>query len=181
GRRVHAEIEPDLAVAMGAAVQGGLISGVDVGAVLVDITPHTLGIEVLGALHGIPSVHVFSPVIERNTPLPASRTEIYSTASDYQTGADIIVFQGENDDTRYNTQVRQVRVDGLAEVDAGNQIIVRFDLDLSGILKVTATERLTGLSRHVTIDNAIERFRVQQRTSAVDRLESIFQRAAEPS
>jgi molecular chaperone DnaK len=174
GRPVHAEIEPDLAVAMGAAVQGGLITGVDVGPVLVDITPHTLGIETLGMLHGIPSVHAFSPIIERNTPLPASRTEIYSTVSDYQKVAKISIYQGENDDTRYNAAVGDFLIEGLARVDAGNQIVVRLDLDLSGILKVTATERLTGLAKHITIDSAIERFRVQQRTDAVDRLEAIF-------
>jgi molecular chaperone DnaK len=174
GRPVHAEIEPDLAVAMGAAVQGGLIAGIDVGPVLVDITPHTLGIEVLGSLHGYPSHHVFSPIIERNTPLPASRTELYTTASDRQKEAEICVYQGENDDTRYNAQVGEFLVEGLAQVDAGNQIVVRFDLDLSGILKVTATERVTGLAKQVTIDNAIERFRVRQRTDAVDRLEAIF-------
>jgi molecular chaperone DnaK len=179
GRPVHAEIEPDLAVAMGAAVQGGLIAGVEVGPVLVDITPHTLGIETLGVLHGIPTVHAFSPIIERNTPLPASRTEIYGTVSDYQKVAKISVFQGENDDTRYNTGVGDFKIEGLAEVDAGNQIIVRFDLDLSGILKVTATERLTGLAKRVTIDNAIERFRVRHRTDAVDRLEAIFGTARE--
>src|SRR5208282_2702399 len=97
GRPVHSEIEPDLAVAMGAAVQGGLIAGVEVGAILVDITPHTLGIEALGELNGIPSVHTFSPIIERNTPLPASRTEIYGTVSDEQSVAQICVYQGEND------------------------------------------------------------------------------------
>jgi molecular chaperone DnaK len=179
GRPVHAEIEPDLAVAMGAAVQGGLIAGVDVGPVLVDITPHTLGIEALGMLHGIPSPHAFSPIIERNTPLPASRTEIYGTVSDYQKVAKIRIYQGENDDTRYNTAVGDFTIEGLARVDAGNQIVVRFDLDLSGILKVTATERLTGLAKHVTIDSAIERFRVRQRTDAVDRLEVIFGTARE--
>jgi molecular chaperone DnaK len=88
--------------------------------------------------------------------------------------AKISIFQGENDDTRYNTGVGDFKIEGLAEIDAGNQIIVRFDLDLSGILKVTATERLTGLAKRVTIDNAIERFRVRQRTDAVDRLEAIF-------
>src|SRR6185312_6434436 len=72
GRPVHAEIEPDLAVAMGAAVQAGLIAGVEVGAVLVDITPHTLGIETLGELDGQISEYEFSPIIVRNTPLPAS-------------------------------------------------------------------------------------------------------------
>ncbi len=180
GRPVHSEIEPDLAVAMGAAVQGGLIAGVEVGAILVDITPHTLGIEAIGELHGLPSVHSFSPIIERNTPLPASRTEIYGTVSDEQDVAQICVYQGENDDTRYNTLVGDFTIEGLARVDAGNQILVRLDLDLNGILKVTATERLTGLAQRVTIDNAIERFRTRQRTNAVDRLEAIFETAEVP-
>ena len=174
GRPVHSEIEPDLAVALGAAVQGGLIAGIEVGPVLVDITPHTLGISTLGEFNGVPSVHFLAPIIERNTALPATRTEIFSTVSDGQKGADIRVFQGEEEDTRYNTLIGSVKIEGLAAVDAGNQIVVRLDLDLSGILKVTATERLTGLSRRVTIDNAMERFRTRQRTDAVDRLEAIF-------
>ena len=87
GRPVHCEIEPDLAVAMGAAVQGGLIAGIDVGPILVDITPHTLGISALGDLHGFLSEHAFSPIIERNTPLPVNQTEIYSTVVDDQDAA----------------------------------------------------------------------------------------------
>ena len=175
GRPVHSEIEPDLAVAMGAAVQGGLIAGIELGAVLVDITPHTLGIESLGPLNGMMSIHFLAPIIERNTPLPASRTEIFSTVADGQEGANIRVFQGEESDTRYATLVGEFTIDGLADVSAGNQIVVRLDLDLNGILNVTATERLTGLSRHVTIDNAMERFRATQRSNAVDRLEAIFE------
>lgn len=174
GRPVHSEIEPDLAVAMGAAVQGGLISGVDVGPVLVDITPHTLGINALGEIHGLPSSYYFSPIIHRNTPLPVSRTEIYSTVHDRQDAAEIRVFQGEHEDIRFNTQVGAFSIEGLAKVPAGNQILVRLDLDLSGILKVTATERATGLAKHVTIDNAIERFRTRQRSDAIDRLEAVF-------
>ncbi|MGE5755635.1 MAG: Hsp70 family protein [Planctomycetaceae bacterium] len=179
GRPVHSEIEPDLAVAMGASVQGGLIAGVEVGPVLVDITPHTLGIEALGELHGLPSIHTFAPIIERNTPLPASRTEIFSTVVDGQKGAEIKVFQGEDEDTQYDTLVGEFKIEGLADVGRGNQILVRLDLDLNGILKVTATERATGLARHVTIDSAIERFRTKQRTDAVDRLEAVFGTAAE--
>jgi molecular chaperone DnaK len=174
GRPVHSEIEPDLAVALGASVQGGLISGIDVGPILVDITPHTLGIEAMGELYGFLSVNCFSPIIERNTPLPATRTEIYSTVADNQDAADIKVFQGENPDTRYDTMVGEFKVEGLAEVPAGNQILVRLDLDLSGILKVTATERATGLAKHVVIDNAMERFRKRQRSDAVDRLEAVM-------
>ncbi|AGA24592.1 Hsp70 family protein [Singulisphaera acidiphila] len=180
GRPVHTEIEPDLAVAMGAAVQGGLIAGIDVGPVLVDITPHTLGIEALGELHGSMSIHCFSAIIERNTPLPASRTEIYATASHNQKIAQIRVFQGEDEDTRYNTLVGEFTIEGLADLPAGNQILVRLDLDLNGILKVTATERATGLARHVTIDNAMERFRQRQRTDAIDRLEEVFGTAEQP-
>jgi molecular chaperone DnaK len=174
GRPVHSEIEPDLAVALGASVQGGLIAGIDVGPILVDITPHTLGIEALGELYGFLSSNHFAPIIERNTPLPASRTEIFSTVTDEQPAADIRVFQGENPDTRYNTLVGEMKVDGLAKVPAGNKILVRFDLDLNGILKVTATERATGLAKHVVIDNAMERFRKRQRSDAVDRLEAIM-------
>jgi molecular chaperone DnaK len=175
GRPVHAEIEPDLAVALGAAVQGALIAGMDVGPVLVDITPHSLGIEALGELHGFRSPYTFAPIIERNTALPASRTEIFTTASDGQKAADVRVFQGEDEDTRNNTLVGRVLIEGLAAVHAGNQIVVRLDLDLSGILKVTATERLTGLARQVTIDNAASRFRKSQRTDALDRIEAAFQ------
>jgi len=174
GRPVHCEIEPDLAVAMGAAVQGGLIAGIDVGPILVDITPHTLGISALGELHGFLSSHSFSPIIERNTPLPVSRTEIYTTVSDEQECAEIRVFQGEDQDTRYNDFVGEFLIDGLAKVPSGNQILVRLDLDMSGILKVTATERATGLAKHVVIDNAMERFRQRERSDAVDRLEAVF-------
>jgi molecular chaperone DnaK len=175
GRPVHSEIEPDLAVAMGAAVQGGLIAGIDVGPILVDITPHTLGIKALGELHGFYSSHVFSPIIHRNTALPVSRTEIYTTVQDNQEAADIRVYQGEHEDIRFNSLVGEFVVDNLAMVPAGNQIVVRLDLDLSGILKVTATERATGLAKQVTIDNAMERFRVCQRSDAMDRLDAVFE------
>lgn len=179
GRPVRAEVEPDLAVALGAAVQGALIVGMDVGAVLVDITPHTLGIAALGELHGFPSIHTFAPIIERNTPLPATRTEVFSTAADGQEAAHIRVFQGEDTDTRYNTPVGAFTIEGLADVHAGNQLAVRLDLDLDGILKVTATERATGLARQLVIDNAAERFRKLHRSDAVDRIESAFQTAAD--
>ncbi len=174
GRPIHSEIEPDLAVAMGAAVQAGLIAGVDVGPVLVDITPHTLGIETLGELQGFTSINAFSPIIARNTPLPARRTEIYATVVDGQPGADIRVFQGEDPDTRHDELVGEIHVEGLADVPAGNQIFVQLELDLNGILNVTATERATGLARRVTIDNAMERFRKRERTDAHDRLDAVF-------
>ncbi len=159
GQPVSSDLHPDLSVAMGAAVQGALIAGVDVGPVLVDITPHTLGIEATGELRGQYSHHMFSPVIPRNTPLPANRTELYYTAVDGQEAAMITVFQGEDEDTRQNQKIGEFLVEGLADAESGNQILVRFALDLDGMLKVTATERSTGLERRLTIDNAVQRDR----------------------
>lgn len=180
GRPVHLEIEPDLAVAMGAAVQGGLIAGVDVGPVLVDITPHTLGLESLGDdLGEHSSPFVFAPIIHRNTPLPATRTEIFNTTYDGQPAASIRVFQGEDPDTRYDNFVGEFMVEGLADVPAPNQIFVKLDLNLNGILKVTATERATGLERQVVIDNMMERFRKRHRVDAVERIDALFDGAAD--
>jgi len=163
GRELHTEVDPDLCVAMGAAVQGGLINGIDVGQVLVDITPHTLGISALGDLHGMFTEFKFAPVIHRNTPLPATRSEMFSTACDRQKAARIEVYQGENGDVRLNQFIGEFLLDGLSEADAGNEILVRFVLDLNGILKVTAEEHATGLQKQLTLENAVTRFRQESR------------------
>ena len=174
GQPIHAEVDPDLCVAMGAAVQGGLIAGIDVGPVLVDITPHTLGIQALGEIDGRPSQYRFVSLIERNTPLPSRRSEIFSTVLDGQKAAHISVFQGESNDVRLTDIVGDFVLDGLAKVDAGNEVLVQFDLDLDGILKVSATERTTGLQKQLTIDNAVTRFRAGNRQEALARVESTF-------
>jgi len=164
-------------VSVGAAVQGGLIAGIDVGPLLVDIidiTPHTLGIEALSDRDGFPTPHAFSPIIERNTPLPATRTEVYTTTIDGQKEAEIRVFQGEEDDARFNTLVGEFVIQGLANVPAPNQILVQLNLDLNGILRVTATERATGLAKQVVIDNMMERFRHRERTDALERIDALF-------
>ena len=166
GRELHTEVDPDLCVAMGAAVQGGLINGIDVGPVLVDITPHTLGIEALGLVQGMLTDYKFVPVIRRNTPLPATRSEMFSTAHDRQKQAMISVYQGENADVRENQFIGEFLLEGLSQVDAGNEILVRFALDLNGILKVTAEEQATGLQKQLTVENAVSRFRRQSRPAA---------------
>ncbi len=174
GQPIHTEVDPDLCVAMGAALQGGLINGLDLGPVLVDITPHTLGIACLGRLLGVPSRFTFAPIITRNTPLPATRSEVFCTSHDNQEVAAIDVFQGEHDDVRYNDPVGDFQLEGLADANAGNSILVRFDLDLDGILKVTATEKMTGLEETLTIENAMSRFRETEREAAVARIEQAF-------
>jgi len=175
GQQPHFEIDPDLCVAMGAAVQGGLIAGVDVGAVLVDITPHTLGIECVGPLHGVVSPHLFSPIIERNTPLPATRSEIYYTGVDGQEKAEIHVLQGEDEDARRNQSVGKFLLEGLDEkASSGSEVLVRFELNLDGILTVTAVERATSLEKKLTIDNAVSQFRAKSRDEAKAKLASMF-------
>ncbi|MCY2988273.1 MAG: Hsp70 family protein [Planctomycetota bacterium] len=175
GQAPHLEVDPDLCVAMGAAVQGGLIAGIDVGPVLVDITPHTLGIQCLGELHGMLSSNMFSPVISRNTPLPATRSEIYHTSVDGQVLVEIHVLQGEEPDARHNESIGKFLLEGLdPDAPQGNEILVRFELNLDGILVVTVVERATSLEKRLTIDNAITRFHASDREEALTKLAAMF-------
>src|SRR5205823_10035 len=170
----HQEVNPDLCVAMGAAVQGAIIAGADVGAVLVDITPHSLGIKCLDEHMGFPFEFRFAPIIHRNTPLPASRSELFHTYRDGQTEVEIDVYQGESDDVRNNHRVGRFMVQGLAPVAAGNPIVVQLDLNLDGMLKVSARERATGLQKQVTIENALARYEREERDSARERLAHLW-------
>jgi len=182
-RPAHREINPDLCVAMGAAVQGAIIGGQQIGAVLVDITPHSMGIKCLDgsdSLFGFGGTAFrFAAIINHGTPLPASRSEVFRTVYDNQDKVEIDVYQGESEDIRRNQQVGMFLIEGLARVPAGNQILVQLDLNLDGVLKVTAKEKSTGLSKHVTIDNAIARFERDERQAASARLEEMWQRSFE--
>ena len=122
-----------------------------------------LRIEALGEVQGMLTDYKFVPVIRRNTPLPATRWEMFSTAHDRQEQAMISVYQGENADVRENQFIGEFLLEGLSQVDAGNEILVRFALDLNGILKVTAEEQATGLQKQLTVENAVSRFRRQSR------------------
>ncbi|MEZ6063781.1 MAG: Hsp70 family protein [Planctomycetaceae bacterium] len=171
----HLEIDPDLCVAMGASVQGALIAGVDVGTVLVDITPHTLGIRCLGELRGRWTDRMFSAVIPRNTALPATRSEVYYTCTEGQKSVIITVLQGEHEDVTFNESIGEFSLEGLREDAAENsEILVRFDLNLDGILTVTAIERETGLEKRLIVDNAMSRFRGSDRDGARTKLAEIF-------
>jgi molecular chaperone DnaK len=169
----HQEVNPDLCVAMGAAIQGGIISGQNVGAVLVDITPHTMGIKCLGG-EGYGSEFHFGRIVHRNTPLPTSRSEPFYTVVDSQNSVDIDVYQGEADDVRRNNRVGRFRIEGLASVPAGNELLVQLDLNLDGVLRVTAKEKATGLQKQIVIENALAKFQREERTLAQDRLERLW-------
>lgn len=177
GQPAHREVHPDLCVAMGAAIQAAIVAGQNVGAVLVDITPHSVGIKSL-EIPDSHSLHLnefrFAPIIARNTPLPASRSELFCTVADNQPKVEIDIFQGESGDVRRNHRVGKFLVEGLARVPAGNQILVQMDLTLDGTLKVSAREKTTGLVKQITIENAMARFAVEERDAAKQRLERMW-------
>jgi len=175
GQPAHQEVNPDLCVAMGAAIQAALIAGEDVGAVLVDITPHSLGIRCLDYMHGIDFPFRFAPIIRRNTALPAARSEMFSTVHDNQKEVEIEVYQGENEDVRFNHKIGNFHITGLANVSAGNQLVVQCELNLDGMLKVSAKEKATGLSKQVTIENALSRFEGSEIAEARERIDRLWE------
>ena len=127
------------------------------------------------------SEHCFVPIIHRNTPLPATRSEMFTTAYDQQEAVMVSIYQGENEDVRHNQFIGEFLLEGLCEVDAGNEILVRFGLDLNGILKVTAEEHATGLQKQMTVENAVSRFRRQSRPGgAGPALQKLVQAVALP-
>jgi molecular chaperone DnaK len=145
------EVDPDLIVAMGAAIQAGVLAGEKRHAILVDITPHTLSTAALTFQNDFPRL-VCVPIIPRNSPLPARKSELFHTSHDGQEMVEVTAYQGEEDYPEENTLVGKFMVKGLADVPAGNQITLNFDLDLNGMLKVTTLEKATGLSKTVAMD-----------------------------
>ncbi len=145
------EIDPDLIVAMGAGVQGSVIAGGKRHSILVDITPHTWNTTAVSLRRGYEEL-VCVPVIPRNTPLPASKSEMVFTMYDEQEATKVDVYQGEGDLPEENTLIGDFMVEGLSAVPAGNPIVIHFDLDLNGMLKVTASEKVSGLAKSVTLD-----------------------------
>jgi molecular chaperone DnaK len=174
GQPAHQEVNPDLCVAMGAAIQAAIIDGQDVGAVLVDITPHSMGIRCLDRSRGFDFDHHFAPILHRNAALPASRSEVFTTVYDEQEQVEIDVYQGEHEDVRHNHRVGKFMIGGLAKVPAGNQLIVQLDLNLDGMLKVNAKEKATGLQKSITIENALTRFEREEFDLARNRLEQMW-------
>ncbi len=176
GQPARREVNPDLIVAMGAALQGGLVAGADVGAVLVDITPHSLGIRAVEPIteFGMPFMHRFVCIVPRNAPLPANRSEQFHTMQDGQDKVEIEVFQGEEHDVRNNLSIGKFMVEGLISGPAGNPVVVQLNLTLDGTLKVAAKEKATGLSKQITIDNALARFTRDEGVSARSRIDRMW-------
>lgn len=145
------EINPDLIVALGAAVQGAIISGHQHRSVLVDITPHTFSNAAIAHINGFSEL-VCCPIIHRNTPLPAAKSEVFATQVDNQEEVIIKAFQGEGTYPEENVAIGEFMIENLSRVPEGNQVIVHFQLDLNGMLHATATEKSTGHSKTVVMD-----------------------------
>ncbi|MGA2290330.1 Hsp70 family protein [Bradyrhizobium sp.] len=173
-REARGEVDPDLCVALGAAIQGGSIAGAEVSAVLVDVTPYTFGTSALGELNGELYPYHYVPIIPKNTAIPVRKSEVFFTVVDDQKTVEVRVFQGENADAMENIQLGEFRVEGLSEAPAGNPIIIDLALDRDGILHVSATEKDTGLERRITIDKAMSRYDKNELDDARQRIDDLF-------
>jgi molecular chaperone DnaK len=144
GKDPNMTVNPDEVVAIGAALQAGVLKGEVEDVVLLDVTPLSVGLETLGG--------VMTKVIERNTTIPARRTETFSTAADNQTAVDVVVLQGEREMAQDNRQLARFRLDGIRPAPRGTpQVEVTFDTDANGILNVSARDKDTGAEQQVTI------------------------------
>jgi chaperone protein DnaK len=147
GKEPHKGVNPDEVVALGAAIQGGVLGGEVKDIILVDVTPLSLGIETLGG--------VFTRIIDRNTTVPTTKSQIFSTAADSQTSVDIHVLQGEREMAAHNKTLGQFQLTGIPPAPRGiPQIEVKFDIDANGIVHVSAKDMATGNEQKVTITSS---------------------------
>jgi molecular chaperone DnaK len=147
GKEPHKGVNPDEVVAIGAAIQAGVLSGDVKDLLLLDVTPLSLGIETLGG--------VMTKLIERNTTIPAKKSEVFSTAADSQTSVDVHVLQGERDFAKDNRTLGNFSLVGLPPAPRGvPKVEVTFDIDANGIVNVTAKDMATGKSQQITITSS---------------------------
>jgi molecular chaperone DnaK len=181
GLTVRAEVNPDLCVAAGAAIQAGMLAGETVTAVLVDVTPYTFGTSALSALHGMPYPFAYVPIIHKNTPIPVTKSDVVYTMHDRQEAVLVHVYQGEDPDALNNIELGQFFVENLSKVPAGNPIIIQFSLDLNGIMNVSAREKKTGLEKSIRIDNVLSRFQEGELNTARARVDALFADEGKPA
>ncbi len=182
GQEPHGEVNPELCVALGAGVQAGIEMGLDMPAVLVDITPYTFGTSILGELDGRPYAHQFVPLIRRNAKLPATHTEAFYTVYENQPSAEIKVYQGEDADALQNVEIGTFLFEGLNSQQGARDrgLLFTYHLDLDGILSVHAVERATGREIRGVIEQAIGRSTEEALDASQERISARWGAETEP-
>jgi molecular chaperone DnaK len=171
GKDPNMTVNPDEVVALGAAIQAGVLTGEGPDVLLLDVTPLSLGLETLGG--------VMTKVIERNTTIPTRRTEVFSTAEDNQPAVDIVVLQGERERAADNRVLGRFRLENIRPAPRGvPQIEVTFDIDANGILNVSARDKDTGAQQQITISESsnLDRGEVERMVAEAQRNQAEDQR-----
>ena len=174
GKQPRLDMNPELCVTMGAAVQAGIIAGEPIDAILVDVTPHSLGIATATVMAGMLMDDRFSTIIRRNTTIPVSASEVYTTLHNGQDAVEIEVYQGEESTASANTSLGKFMF-SVPPAPAGvPQIIVTFDYDVNGIVHVSASDKKTGKEKGLTVVTAPERLTEEEKSEAIDRTETAW-------
>jgi molecular chaperone DnaK len=164
GKDPNMTVNPDEVVAIGAAIQAGIITGDVQDVLLLDVTPLSLGVETMGGL--------MTKIVERNTTIPARRTEVFSTAEDNQTAVDIVVLQGERERAADNRVLGRFRLEGIRPAPRGEpQVEVTFEIDANGILHVSARDKDTGAEQSITISETtnLDQSEIERMVAEADR------------
>jgi molecular chaperone DnaK len=176
----HCEVDPDLCVAAGAAMQAGMIGGEEVSTVLVDITPYTFSTGTLEFNMSTMSYDmVCVPLITKNSPIPVKKSEVFYTMRDNQEKVQVEVYQGESTVPNENILIGEFMITGLSKKPSGSEIIDSFELDKNGILHVTAIEKCTGKSKKIEIDNAMARLEEKEMDEARGKIGALFDKQAD--
>lgn len=175
GKQPHSEINPDECVALGAAIQGAIIAGEDVDVVLVDVTPYSLGVEVVEFKLGEIMLDRYNRLIRRNTVIPVSKSEVYYTLFPDQKAVTVKVYQGENKTASENVLLGEFTFENIPRSKDGSnaEFVVKFDLDIDGILHVSATHKESGRQEAVTVTSIRERLSEEEKELSREKVTSL--------
>lgn len=176
----HQEIDPDLCVAMGAAIQACREMGIDSSGVLLDITPYTFGTSALGEIDGVSTPFKFVPLIRRNSKLPAVKSDAFGTVFDDQEAVDVMVYQGEKANARENIEIGKYIFKLSPRQPQGSIIVIKFELDINGILKIRAVEKSTGREITGVIENAFSQLSQKEIADSRGKIQKMMQDEDEP-
>lgn len=168
-------IDPDLCVAMGAAIQAGREMGIESGTLLLDITPYTFGTSALGDVDGMPCETTFVPLIKRNSKLPTVKSEAFATLFDGQEMVDVLVYQGEKPNALDNVKIGKFDFKLSPNLPAHSTIILKFELDLNGILKIKAVEKDSGKEINGVIENAFSEIGESSLNHSKNKLNAVWE------